>query len=284
MATGRTKRWRLLVVALGCVAAGALAVPQALADNSPAPAPAAKTAKSGPIWPNIVGGTPATKGEFPFMVRLSMGCGGSMLTDQIVLTAGHCVDGSGPTTDITATIGVADLSDPDAIRVNSTEVFRPAEYEDAVEGYDWALVKLEEPVDVPTLPIATTPDYNNGTFTVAGWGATREGGGQSQILMKADVPFIDDDQCAQAYPDLNREHMICAGVWDQGGKDACQGDSGGAMFRADETGALIQVGIVSWGIGCARPENPGVYAEVSTFATAIQEAADQLGGGGEETP
>lgn len=279
MPMSRTGRWRMLTVALSCVVAGAIAIPQALAaNNSPEPKPS--PAKSGPIWPKVVGGTPAAQGEFPFMVRLSMGCGGAMFTKQIVLTAGHCVDGTGPTNDITATIGVVDLSDPAAIKVDSTDVFRPAEYEDATQGNDWALIKLEQEVDAPTLPIATTPDSNNGTFTVAGWGAQREGGGQSRILLKAEVPFVDDGQCQQAYPDLNLEHSLCAGNWDRGGVDTCQGDSGGPMFRTDAAGTLVQVGIVSWGEGCARPRFPGVYSEVSTFAAAIQAAADQMGAAG----
>ncbi|NEE06251.1 trypsin-like serine protease, partial [Streptomyces sp. SID7499] len=48
------------------------------------------------------------------------------------------------------------------------------------------------------------------------------------------------------------------------------------MFRKDNAGEWIQVGIVSWGYGCARPGYPGVYAEVSTFASAIASAAGTL--------
>lgn len=82
---------------------------------SAAPAPA----------PPVVGGTPAEQGEFPFMVRLSMGCGGALYEQDIVLTAAHCVDGSGPDTSITATAGVVDLQSPDAVEVNSTEILEP---------------------------------------------------------------------------------------------------------------------------------------------------------------
>lgn len=68
---------------------------------------------------------------------------------------------------------------------------------------------------------------------------------------------------------------ICAG-YDAGGVDTCQGDSGGPMFRRDNANAWIQVGIVSWGDGCARPDAPGVYSEVSTFASQIASAAATL--------
>ncbi|HEY7595468.1 MAG TPA: trypsin-like serine protease, partial [Actinophytocola sp.] len=147
-------------------------------------------------------------------------------------------------------------------------------------GDDWALIKLASPVSgIPTLAIANTTAYDSGTFTVAGWGAAVEGGGQQRYLLKAQVPFVTDAQCGQAYSELVPNEEICAGNWDDGGVDTCQGDSGGPMFRRDSANNWIQVGIVSWGYGCARPENPGVYSQVSTFASAIAAAAADLGGG-----
>ncbi|MFF4955825.1 serine protease [Streptomyces sp. NPDC001222] len=222
----------------------------------------------------VVGGTRAAQGEFPFMVRLSMGCGGALYAKNIVLTAAHCVNGSGTNTSITATAGVVDLQSSSAIKVKSAKVLQAPGYNG--KGKDWALIKLARAVDLPTLPVATGTAYNNGDFTVAGWGAAREGGGQQRYLLKAQVPFVDDATCQRAYGnDLVPGDEICAG-FPQGGVDTCQGDSGGPMFRKDATGAYLQVGIVSWGEGCARAGYPGVYTEVSTFAADIARAAAGL--------
>ncbi len=70
--------------------------------------------------------------------------------------------------------------------------------------------------------------------------------------------------------------MLCAGNLKHGGIDACQGDSGGPLVRHDAAGHVVEVGIVGWGVGCARPGDPGVYTQVSTFAPAIEAAVAHL--------
>lgn len=202
-----------------------------------------------------------------------------MITDQILITAAHCVPATGENTSITATLGAIDLQDPNRIVVRSNYVIR-APGAGGPPGDDWALIRLERSVDVPTVPIATTPDYDTGTFTVAGWGAAVEGGGQQRFLLKAEVPFIDDEQCMSAgsdYLDLVPAEEICAGNWDDGGVDTCQGDSGGPLLNRDANGEWVLIGTTSWGIGCARPLNPGVYMQASHFSSAILAAAASLG-------
>ncbi|MFI2665787.1 S1 family peptidase [Micromonospora carbonacea] len=263
-------RWRtltgLLATALAAVTAGSLTLA--------APAAAAGDAT---VTPNVVGGTPAAQGEFPFMVRLSMGCGGALYSPTLVLTAAHCVSRTGANTSITATLGVVDLQSASRITVRSNYVYRAPGYNGS--GKDWALIRLATPVTgLATLPIATSGAYDSGTFTVAGWGAAREGGAQQRYLLKATVPFVSDSVCNANYGgDIIPAEEICAG-YASGGTDTCQGDSGGPMFRRDASNAWIQVGIVSWGNGCARPNYPGVYTQVSYFASAIASAAASLGG------
>jgi secreted trypsin-like serine protease len=259
-------RWRILV-------STAVAVLTAAAMGATAsPAAADPTA-------NVVGGSRAAQGEFPFMVRLSMGCGGALYSSTIVLTAAHCVNGTGTNTSITATLGVVDLQSSSRITRRSNYVYRAPGYNG--NGKDWALIRLSSPVTgLTTLSLATSTAYDSGTFTIAGWGAATEGGSQQRYLLKAQVPFVSDATCSSASMyngEIIATDEICAG-YTSGGVDTCQGDSGSPMFRADSAGAWVQVGIVSWGDGCARPNKPGVYTQVSHFSAAIKSAAASLGG------
>ena len=90
----------------------------------------------------------------------------------------------------------------------------------------------------------------------------------SNELMEVDVKLITNEDCEQSsdgmgnsYHNQIMENMMCAKDL---GKDSCQGDSGGPLVLKSSQGADVQVGVVSWGYGCADEDFPGVYSRVSS--------------------
>ncbi|ELW67835.1 Putative serine protease 41 [Tupaia chinensis] len=111
---------------------------------------------------------------------------------------------------------------------------------------------------------------------VAGWGVLDEN--QTALpppysLREAQVTVLNNTRCNYLYSQysfqsLFSEFSFCAGSED-GKVDTCSGDSGGPLV-CDQDGLWYQVGIVSWGDGCGRPNRPGVYTNVSFFFHWIQ--------------
>ena len=95
---------------------------------------------------------------------------------------------------------------------------------------------------------------------------------------QVELPFVDDATCDEVYPGQESESEICAGDMANGGVDSCWSDSGGPLFRRDDEGEWIQVGIVSHSRtpSCGLPGSPSVYTEVSTFHDEIAKVAAEL--------
>src|SRR5262249_5430779 len=99
--------------------------------------------------------------------------------------------------------------------------------------------------------------------------------GSSRLLETA-IETVGTAQCKRRYPHATiGSGQICAGL-ELGGKDSCQGDSGGPLVARDEGGCPRQIGIVSWGDGCAEKEAFGVYTRVSHYADWLQKHAGPL--------
>ncbi|NUR72786.1 MAG: serine protease [Hamadaea sp.] len=228
----------------------------------------------------VVGGVLARDADFPWVVHLSVACAGALIRPRFVLTAAHCAGPTGTNTKIRVTAGAHDLKDPQAKVVNSVYVHRAPGFDGVTEGRDWAVIKLRDSLDLPTIRLSAGGD-DFGTFTIMGWGTTSENSFAAQRRLRtAKVPMVADPACADAYAKagyaFRPDEMICAGDVRRGAVDTCQGDSGGPMVKRAHDGQFVEIGIVSWGVGCARKEYPGVYTEVSHFADAIRKAMDDL--------
>jgi trypsin len=223
----------------------------------------------------VVGGGPASPGEYPSVAEVTFGpflCTGTLVTPDWVLTAGHCgsVTGSAvaspaswPPQLINVRIGGVTQNDGEN-RAASRVVVHPNYL--ATMGYDISLIQLSQSSTMAPTQVAGPGErslWTAGTLeTIVGWGATEEGGDVPDNLQEARVPITTDQYCAGAYSDFDPATMVCAG-FPEGGVDTCQGDSGGPMFGRNSAGALRVVGATSFGEGCARPGKPGVYARVA---------------------
>ena len=223
----------------------------------------------------IVGGVPARKHEFPFMVKVR-GCGGSLISSQHILTAAHCVDDMNKRDlrKYKVTLGDHDLSttsEAQSLRRGVSAIIFHRSFDPRKMDSDVAIVKMNAPVVFsPTIQpiglVAAGSSHTGRLVTVAGWGTRAAGGGISNVLRKVKVRVVSRRSCQDAYPRLTGT-MVCAS---SPGKDSCQGDSGGPLFFCPSSGACLQLGIVSYGSGCASPRYPGVYADVGALRPWIE--------------
>ncbi|MCK2242545.1 MULTISPECIES: trypsin-like serine protease [unclassified Crossiella] len=234
---------------------------------APAPALAEPPAAPGPTDSRVVGGIRASILEFPWTVAITKSdgtplCGGTLVAPAMVLTAAHCAVGRQPK-DLLVIAGREDLLTLGGEIRALTGIWIHPFYTDVRAGDDVAVLRLALPLSQPPLPLATPADtllYGPGTYTLAlGWGRTAEGGFPSRYLLKAALPIVGDPLCQAVLAGFEASSMVCAG-YANGGVDTCQGDSGGPLIAGGKL-----VGVTSWGIGCARPYQPGVYVRVSTY-------------------
>lgn len=156
--------------------------------------------------------------------------------------------------------------------VSVKKIIRHENYNPYIIDYDFSLLELTEPlkltesVQVVPLPEQDTEVPTGGACSVSGWGNTQAIGEGREQLRVAIVPVVGQSDCEAAYQGFTiSPRMICAG-YKEGGKDSCQGDSGGPLVY---NGVLN--GVVSWGLGCAQPNYPGVYARVAAARDWIRQ-------------
>lgn len=279
IANNRTRRVCALLAVWFCASIGLSA--QVLADERDL------SASLTPEKNFIIGGTPVQQDSYPWTVALAhvanaslvqrQFCGGSVIADTWVLTAAHCLfDRSGDLlslSDFTVATNARNLRDANAQEhVVSNAYLHPDYNHNAINPHsDLALLELATSTGVTPVALSTTATANLVGLqgTVIGWGAVDYTDPASPLFpdqqYAVDVPVVTLDVCNApiSYAGSILENQLCAG-FAQGGRDSCVGDSGGPMVVTYQ-GVVQQVGVVSFGFGCALPNYYGIYTNVPYF-------------------
>ncbi|XP_006865341.1 PREDICTED: transmembrane protease serine 6 [Chrysochloris asiatica] len=254
--------------------------------NPPGQVPKAARRDCGLQGPSsrIVGGTVSSEGEWPWQASLQVRgrhvCGGALIADRWVITAAHCFQEDSMASPALWTVYLGKVWQnsrwPGEVSFKVTRVFLHPYHEEDTHDYDVALLQLDHPVvrSAAVRPIclpARSHFFEPGLHCwITGWGALREGGPTSNALQKVDVQLIPQDLCSEAYRYRVTPRMLCAG-YRKGRKDACQGDSGGPLVCKEPSGRWFLAGLVSWGLGCGRPNYFGVYTRITGVIGWIQQ-------------
>ncbi|XP_068943509.1 trypsin-like isoform X2 [Petaurus breviceps papuanus] len=218
----------------------------------------------------IVGGETCVEYSVPFQASLNVGyhfCGGSLINEQWVVSAGHCYQSR-----IQVRLGEHNIEAIDGNEqfISSEKVIRHPGYNYWTLDNDIMLIKLKTPAVlneyVNTISLPSSCAAAGTECLISGWGNTLSSGANYPDLLQCLVaPILSDADCKASYPGEITENMVCVGYL-EGGKDSCQGDSGGPVACNGELH-----GIVSWGYGCAQKNRPGVYTKVCKYVDWIQE-------------
>ena len=232
---------------------------------------------------DIVGGEDADIQDYPYQAAListggwfsSAYCGASIINEYWILTAAHCVQGESAN-NTGVRVGNSNSYAQGGETYDAAQIIIHENYNSVSNGSDIALIRLEDPIIYNnfTQPVLVVCDQQvdlgvedpGETSWITGWGNDEGTANNPDQLQVVGEPITTQSN----YGNISSD-MIMAG-YPNGGYDSCQGDSGGPMVVLAADGeTYLQVGVVSWGNGCAEPGYPGVYARVSYFIDWICE-------------
>ncbi|KAL9927295.1 trypsin-like [Glossina fuscipes fuscipes] len=228
----------------------------------------------------IVNGKETTIESRPYQVSLQQVgngrrfCGGSIISENIVVTAAHCLQGVKPS-ELQVRLGSTYYNEG-GLLVGVKALKYHEKFDPKLVIYDIAIAKLDKSIKesstVRYIELTKKVPKTGTSAVVSGWGTKCfMACDLSPVLMEVEVTFLERKDCASPtylYGEKIKETMVCGYAKE---KDSCQGDSGGPFVAEGKL-----VGVVSWGQGCALDGYPGVYADVAALRDWVLDNSQKL--------
>jgi trypsin len=234
---------------------------------------------------NIVGGSDASDGSFPWLAFIvtsdSTGtytCTGTVISSNLILTAGHCAchteAGSlfAPSSYAVVT-GSSDWTDKSTRHVSGvTQTFLAPGYSPATDDHDAAILELSTPTTAPAIPLATSPAslYPGNVAAIAGWGLTdaSDPGSAPDQLQYASTVVQKPGYCLLHNAQFDTTGQLCTVDAPYDDTSFCYGDSGGPVIANElqgEPGTPTEIGVIDESADCTT-NGPGYSARVDAIA------------------
>jgi secreted trypsin-like serine protease len=252
----------------------------------------AAVAKTPQLRAQIVGGQPASPGTLQQLAWIEDAtsdgtflCTGTVVSANLVLTAGHCVTQEGtvlqyPASGFQVVTGRLDVSDTSSGQVSGvSQVIVNPSYDPTKPDGDVALLELSTPTTAPAMALASTGDsalaQSGSTVQIAGWGLTD---GSDPLSIPTDLQWATtviqtSNFCAQKATAVNSSFdsadQLCTMDTPTDDTTTCQGDSGGPLIANYPTTDPVEIGITDWGIGNSSDSCLSDAPDYFTLASAI---------------